>query len=604
MDSSGLQKLPNSNKVVVSVSDELETFDKTPFDAGMEESVVKLADRISLDEKEREEIITALYPPENLQEETPKEDAPKKDAPEETPKPVEEVVEEPVLESAQEEKPQLEESLEIEVENIEDNSEGLDIPSVSEKKPAQFMPPTIFAVFLMAGFFMWGSFGNLGELNNQLFQSASSSKLGVLGKSNLKNELFTDDKTSVETTKVEEIPAVETPKLEVVKAPETQVLTAQEPAEVIAVSALADKPVTSELGEALALAAKPQAEPAVDKPAQESVQEKSALKLPAKPTKVVSAPEVKTTVSADKLAMNELVTEANTAVATRSVNAKPDKPIDWQNEKEVVEEIKVTAPKEQPAVVAPATKLKLSSIEKRKYLLKKSRLRADIANAEARILSNSFSSKDEIQVKVKETEAKLADLNKELEEAEKRFETSKRKRSLWLKRQDKLLVIDPLSLAAELSNTDPFVREAKEFFEIEETEYSELAKSWRKNPSDTALASQIAAKQTELKARKAELIKAIRTTLKVNLEQAEVEISEQGVVLEDLKAKRKILNRSAGLYGAARATSSEQKTKESNDFATRKKELLSELRKLRAGLSDEAELELRKSLVLKKLGLN
>lgn len=322
------------------------------------------------------------------------------------------------------------------------------------------------------------------------------------------------------------------------------------------------------------------------------------------PPPVPAVPAVDPTLARVIADASDLTVPAPPPVQIASDAAPTNQPIVWEHEKLRIARAAAAAEQNARTPAPRPSPSLLSETEKQKLVAEKSDLRERIANIDAKLQGFGMLTQEETKKRIDEIEDQLHLVESGLRQTTENLETAKRRYKVWQERTKLLKAKDPRELANAVSLTSVHVKRKKEAYEIASLRYLDAVELWRENPGNDQAASQMAAFGRELEARRIELTEAITDAVETALKQAQFDISEFALVKEDLERRRDRLNRHAGLAKVPPVTNAKGRMERQRELLDEREELSNRLKELRGTVSDQEEIEFRRSFALKRFGLN
>ena len=295
------------------------------------------------------------------------------------------------------------------------------------------------------------------------------------------------------------------------------------------------------------------------------------------------------------------------AVKDPTLSDQPDQPIVWEHEQVALQKV-ITAPtpeiKSSTSETSTGEALETTDDEKKSVFQKKNELRDKVSALDARMRAFSLRSVTEAKKRLAQLDSELDVIDKALEQTNKNIELAKRRYQIWVNRKDFLVTgAEPFKLAEEVAANSEQAKRKKEAHDVTSVRYLDAVERWRETPSDNTATQNMTTLGRELRERRAELEEAVVKAVDTSLEQVVFDLAEFGSVKSDLERRRDRLNRQVGFIKAYNVNANENRLDKQRKLLAERNQVAAELESLRSRMSDQAELDYRRSLIVSQYSL-
>ncbi len=270
--------------------------------------------------------------------------------------------------------------------------------------------------------------------------------------------------------------------------------------------------------------------------------------------------------------------------------------INWKSEKKelkkVVEDKTKSEPNNLPAIV-------ITEEEKLNVASEKLEIRESVFDLDIKL---HVLSGIDIEKEKKSLEIQLAEFDAQAVILKNKQEVIGKSYKEWTKREKQLETKKALQLAEELINEDKEFASTYKAYEKALYDYFDADKRWQENEDDDKLASVVAKKNRDLRAKRLNVEKDTVALINSKVESSRESYSALGAATFFLQIHRDRINRTLGFFhGWKPNIISDSKTNRVKTLLEERNKLVTELDTLKRKLSDSEEITFRKSKFLDEL---
>ncbi len=264
--------------------------------------------------------------------------------------------------------------------------------------------------------------------------------------------------------------------------------------------------------------------------------------------------------------------------------------------------VKISVPTTIPVKLVesenPEKSIVLSSFEKKQAAQRKLKIREDLAVIVSRLDALRIQSGDQLERRKAEVKDQILIVEEAIVETRQNLSAAKSKYQTYVD-YDKRIGGNIESLAKEVGQVSSDVKSIQSALEVATMRYSDASKVGVRDPATIKLINSLRAEVSE---RRKSLRSALVDAVKSGKEQLEYDISEFGILLEDLEKRKLRQSRQVGILKSVDLADS-LKTSEREILTMQKNKLSDELASLNKKLSDSEEEDLKRSKILRTHGI-